>query len=202
MSNGVGLSPRSKHILVGTGAILALIVILAAAVPTTSTAISHSVRWSTSLVRPLLRQPSKAASCTPARPKRLNVLHYIDKKTHDALMDRWFSRSQEAFQRNSQFIADAPLWGPGFEGYDTTLSLTSNVRLRYKREDYFDAILPYYNGDQVQWLHTDPVPTFRQVKELSQRGNTVVIDRPHEMRDARRVPIIERASETRCFVKR
>jgi hypothetical protein len=198
MSAG-GLSPRSKHILIGTAALLFGVIVLFAAVPAT---ISNAFKWSSSTFKPLLssfkQQPVSACSTQTqgATEKPLTILHYIDKKTSDSLMDRWFARSQAQFARNTQIVADAPLWGPGFPDYDSSLSLTANIKQKYGRENYFDAILPYYNGDQVQWLHTDPTPMFRNVKELSVKGGTIVMDRPHEMRDGRRVPIMERA----CFI--
>ena len=130
----------------------------------------------------------------PLYSKRLNVLHYIDKTTYDSIMDRWFARSHRDFAAAAGLVEHAALWGPDFPGYDTRLTLTENVETKYGRADYFDAILPYWNGDQTNWLGVDPVPMFFEIRELSQKGGTIVMDRPHEMRDDRRVPIIDRAS--------
>lgn len=125
--------------------------------------------------------------------KKLRILHLTDLKTHQSIMDRWFARSHKAFAINQELVADAVLWGMGFPGYDPEKTLTQNIDARYGRTDYFDAILPYYNMDQWWKFAIDPTPWFAQIKELSSHG-TIVIDRPHEMRDFRRSPFLEGVS--------
>jgi hypothetical protein len=89
------------------------------------------------------------------------------------------------------------MWGTGFEGYDASKSLLDNLETRFGRADYFDAILPYYNGDQANHLKWDPAPYFLELREVSSAGRGVVImDRPHEMRDGRRIPILDLANVT------
>lgn len=52
---------------------------------------------------------------------------------------------------------------------------------------------PTDNGDQDNHLGIDPAPRFLQIAELSRHG-VVIIDRPHEMRDRRRVPMYDLAN--------
>ena len=52
-------------------------------------------------------------------------------------------RSQEQFESATDLVADAPIWGIGFEGYNPAFTLTENVVMRYGRADYFDAVLAY-----------------------------------------------------------
>jgi hypothetical protein len=121
------------------------------------------------------------------RSQKLRILHLIDLPTHMSIMDRWFARSQVAFSSHGELVEDAPIWGPGFAEYHSNESLSDNIRLRYGASNYFDAVLPYYNTDQVA-IHqqqNDSASLSRQLKELSQLG-VVIVDRPHEMRDFRR----------------
>lgn len=43
----------------------------------------------------------------------------------------------------TDLVEDAPIWGKGWEGYDDQLSLTENVRKKFGRSNYFDAVLAY-----------------------------------------------------------
>ncbi|POW20958.1 hypothetical protein PSHT_02990, partial [Puccinia striiformis] len=78
-------------------------------------------------------------------------------------MDRWLvirmivpMTSPDAFVARSNLVPSAILWGPDFDGWNSS------------------------------YLHIDSKPWFAQVTELSQQGNGVVImDRPHEMRELR-----------------
>ncbi|KNZ53124.1 hypothetical protein VP01_3338g4 [Puccinia sorghi] len=122
----------------------------------------------------------------PIRSK-LNILHLVDRDTAQVLMDRWLLHSHDAFVARSDLISSAILWGPDFDGWKKELSLTQNIAHRFGSTHHFDAVLVYFNNDQVKFLHIDTKPWFAQVKELSQQGNgVVIIDRPHEMRDMRK----------------
>jgi len=133
----------------------------------------------------------QAADCDSAR--KLRVLHLIDRPTMESTMDRWFMRSQQEFEMATDLVADAPLWGRGFDGYDEKETLVQNIVRKYGKADYFDAVLAYYNGDQDNHLRIDPAPRFLQIAELSRHG-VVIMDRPHEMRDRRRVPMYDLAN--------
>ena len=111
----------------------------------------------------------------------------------------------------ADLVEDAPIWGKGWDGYMEELSLVDNVKRQYGRPDYFDAVLAYCkmfnvwkvlryssrsiadNGDQDNHLGIDPAPRFLQIAELSRQG-TIIMDRPHEMRDLRRVPMYDLAN--------
>ncbi|KAG0141012.1 hypothetical protein CROQUDRAFT_664417 [Cronartium quercuum f. sp. fusiforme G11] len=121
------------------------------------------------------------------RPNKLNVLHLIDKDTSEVLMDRWFLHSYDAFSARPDIILTSKIWGPDFEGYQNSLTLSKNIENQFGSSDFFDAVLVYFNNDQVKFLHIDPKPWFQQIKELSSQGKgVVIIDRPHEMRDMRK----------------
>lgn len=154
-------------------------------------------------------------------PKKLNVLHLIDKDTSNILMDRWFLHSYgkfpqlfvlhfillmiistcllsspraltsctlpDAFSSRSDIIASSALWGPDFEDWDKSQTLSRNIGIKYGRADFFDAVMVYYNNDQAKFLHIDSKPWFKQIKDLSAQGKgVIIIDRPHEMRDMRK----------------
>lgn len=110
---------------------------------------------------------------------------------------RWFTRSHPSFADASDLVQEATLWGKGHEGYDAHFSLRDNLISRFGRADHFDAILPYWNGDQTNHLGLDPAPYFYSIAEVSRSGRgAVVIDRPHEMRDGRRIPMLGLANIT------
>jgi hypothetical protein len=136
----------------------------------------------------LLRRPQ------PDERTRLRILHLIDQETHGSIMDRWFSRSQLAFAANTELFADAPLWGPGFAGYNEVLSLADNIQNQFGSLTYFDAILPYFNTDQVaKFAEQNASHAFAaQLKYLSSHG-VVIMDRPHEMRAFRRADFMQSA---------
>ncbi|KAA1100243.1 hypothetical protein PGT21_032338 [Puccinia graminis f. sp. tritici] len=132
----------------------------------------------------------------PIRSK-LKILHLVDKDTAEVLMDRWLLHSHDAFLARPDLVSSAILWGPDFEGWKNTLSLTQNIAQKFGSADHFDAVLVYFNNDQVKFLHIDSKPWFAQVKELSQQGNgVVIIDRPHEMRDLRKAEFYNLANVT------
>ena len=105
-----------------------------------------------------------SADCSSST-KRIRILHLIDKPTVESTMDRsvlncvrtssfqglmqmkrsirWFMRSQQEFEYATDLVEDAPIWGRGFDGYDTHLTLTQNIVKRYGQADYFDAVLAY-----------------------------------------------------------
>ncbi|MBW0577097.1 hypothetical protein O181_116812 [Austropuccinia psidii MF-1] len=118
---------------------------------------------------------------------KLNILHLIDQDTARVLMDRWLLHSHDAFLGRPDLISSAILWGPGFPDWINSLSLTHNIANRFGSSDHFDAVVVYFNNDQVKFLGIDPKPWFDEIKHLSQQGKgVVIIDRPHEMRDMRK----------------
>lgn len=141
-------------------------------------------------------QSSPNSSVGPTRSS-LKILHLVDQDTAQVLMDRWLLHSHDAFVQSPHLISSAILWGPDFEGWKKSLSLTQNIALRFGSADHFDAVLVYFNNDQVKFLHLDPKPWFAQVKELSQQGKgVIIIDRPHEMRDLRKAEFYDLANVT------
>ena len=40
-------------------------------------------------------------------------------------------RSQTAFESQPDLVAEAPMWGPGFEGWDASQSISANIARRY-----------------------------------------------------------------------
>ncbi|KAI7951122.1 hypothetical protein MJO29_009796 [Puccinia striiformis f. sp. tritici] len=75
--------------------------------------------------------------------------------------------SPDAFVARSDLVPSAILWGPDFDGWNSS------------------------------FLHIYSKPWFAQVKELSQQGNGVVImDRPHGMRDLRKAEFYNLANVT------
>ena len=108
-------------------------------------------------------------------------------------------RSHTAFENEPDLVAEAVMWGPGFDGWNASQSTTANIAHRYGSAGHFDAVLAYYNTDQArrcllalvlivqtQDLGINPEPFWAELRELSSHGS-VLIDRPHEMRDDRRV---------------
>lgn len=126
---------------------------------------------------------------------KLKILHLIDYHTSQVLMDRWMLHSHDAFSQNTKLVQSAVLWGPGFDLYSNTTSLAQNVANQFGKSDHFDAVLVYFNNDQTKFLHIDPLPWFKEIQELSQQGDgTVIIDRPHEMREMRKEDFYTRAN--------
>lgn len=98
------------------------------------------------------------------------------------------------FASRPDLVSEASLWGPGFPSWNPSVSLSHNIKSHFGTSDHFDAVLVYFNNDQMWRLGTDPMPWFKEVEELSRQGKgVIIIDRPHEMRDQRRVPMYERA---------
>lgn len=106
--------------------------------------------------------PSSALAPSSASGDKLRILHLIDEPTMQALMDRcagvtdgrtdrcsWFMRSHTAFEGEPDLVAEAPMWGPGFEGWNASASITANIAARYGSAGHFDAVLAYYNTDQA-----------------------------------------------------
>ncbi|KAH9817706.1 hypothetical protein DFH28DRAFT_962749 [Melampsora americana] len=121
------------------------------------------------------------------QPKKIKILHLIDKDTSEVLMDRWFLHSHDAFLARDDIISSAVLWGPDFEGWSKSKTLSQNIEAKYGSPGFFDAVLVYFNNDQVKFRHVDPKPWFDEIKELSTKGKgVIIIDRPHEMRDMRK----------------
>lgn len=75
--------------------------------------------------------------------RKIRILHLIDKPTMESTMDRWFMRSQQEFQMATDLVADAPLWGRGFEDWDGSATITANIARKFGSPTYFDAVLAY-----------------------------------------------------------
>ncbi|KAI8445871.1 hypothetical protein BY996DRAFT_6423429 [Phakopsora pachyrhizi] len=87
--------------------------------------------------------------------------------------------SSDAVVKATDLYSSAVLWGPDFKGWQSSTTLTKNIKNQFGSESYFDAVLVYFNNNQV-----------KQPKTLSQQGDgVIIIVRSHEMRDMRKEEI-------------
>ncbi|KNE93232.1 hypothetical protein PSTG_13406 [Puccinia striiformis f. sp. tritici PST-78] len=114
------------------------------------------------------------------KKKVLKILDLVDKDPAEVLMDRWLvirmivpMTSPDAFVARSNLVPSAILWGPDFDGWNSS------------------------------FLHIYSKPWFAQVTELSQQGNGVVImDRPHGMLSPLRNLMYERRGKRHVGFRR
>ncbi|CAH7688283.1 hypothetical protein PPACK8108_LOCUS23226 [Phakopsora pachyrhizi] len=101
---------------------------------------------------------SDQSSCVGPISSKLKILHLINRRTSEVLMDRWMIHSHDAVVKATDFYSSAVLWGPDFKGWQSSKMLTKNIKNQFGSESYFDAVLVYFNNDQVKFLKIDPIP--------------------------------------------
>ncbi|KAI8454561.1 hypothetical protein BY996DRAFT_6413803 [Phakopsora pachyrhizi] len=87
-----------------------------------------------------------------------------------------------AVVKATDLYSSAVLWGPDFKGWQSSKTLTKNIKNQFGSESYFDAVLVYFNNNQVKFL------------KLTQylRSNSQSLS--HEMRDMRKEEIYKIAN--------
>ncbi|KAI8451587.1 hypothetical protein BY996DRAFT_6416241 [Phakopsora pachyrhizi] len=74
--------------------------------------------------------------------------------------------SSDTVVKATDLCSSAVLWGPDFEGWQSSKTLTKNIKNQFGSESYFDAVLVYFNNNQGDGV--------------------IIIVRPHEMCDMRK----------------
>ncbi|CAH7676153.1 expressed protein [Phakopsora pachyrhizi] len=64
----------------------------------------------------------------------------------------------DAVVKATDIYSSAVLWGPDFKGWQSSKTLTKNIKNQFGSESYFDAVLVYFNNNQVKFLKIDPIP--------------------------------------------
>ena len=93
----------------------------------------------------------------------VKILFLTTKHYHDTYMDRHFFWDHAAAKRHPCVI-DAVLWGPGFYGYDESISLKNNIQKIYGNFNYFEIIHP--------WIWTPHIEI--EIHQLSKLGITII----------------------------
>ncbi|CAH7675777.1 expressed protein, partial [Phakopsora pachyrhizi] len=57
-----------------------------------------------------------------------------------------------AVVKATDLYSSAVLWGPDFKGWQSSKMLTKNIKNQFGSESYFDAVLVYFNNNQVKFL--------------------------------------------------
>ncbi|CAH7674828.1 hypothetical protein PPACK8108_LOCUS9758 [Phakopsora pachyrhizi] len=101
---------------------------------------------------------SDQSSCVGQISSKLKILHLINRWTSEVLIDRWMIHSHDAVVKATDLCSSAVLWGPDFKGWQSSKTLTKNIKNQFGSESYFDAVLVYFNNNQVKFLKIDPIP--------------------------------------------
>ncbi|CAH7683580.1 hypothetical protein PPACK8108_LOCUS17209 [Phakopsora pachyrhizi] len=93
---------------------------------------------------------SDQSSCVGPISSKLKILHLINRWTSEVLMDRWMIHSHDTVVKATDLCSSAVLWGPDFEGWQSSKTLTKNIKNQFGSESYFDAVLVYFNNNQLR----------------------------------------------------
>lgn len=110
-------------------------------------AAERAKKWKLSLAAPLEDKWNKEH---PGRPFR--VLWVSEFEVYTTSMSRWYFHTFESFKQLPG--VEAYLWGPGFQGWDDTLTTSQNIGKRWGDPLYFDFLMnhTFKRNDGRDWL--------------------------------------------------
>lgn len=112
-----------------------------------SASASRAKKWKLTLAEPL---EDKWGKEHPGRPFR--VLWVSEFEVYTTSMSRWYFHTFESFKQLPG--VEAYLWGPGFQGWDDTLTTSQNINKRWGDPLYFDFLMnhTFKRNDGRDWL--------------------------------------------------